>query len=46
MPYPAFDRSRLQIKPLAERDHDLERLIKAKGLLAAEPSDPADPSGA
>jgi hypothetical protein len=24
MPYPAFDRSRLQIKPLAQRQHDLD----------------------
>ncbi len=25
MPYPTFDRSRLQLKPLAEREHDLTR---------------------
>jgi hypothetical protein len=24
MPFPAFDRSRLEIKPLAERQHDLD----------------------
>ena len=25
MPYPIFDRSRLNLKPLAEREHDLTR---------------------
>src|SRR5919109_120076 len=40
MPYPLFDRSRLRIRPLAERDHDLNvahvlRLVAARQAGAA-----------
>src|SRR5262245_41823454 len=43
MPYPLFDRSRLRIRPLAERDHDLN-LAHLLRLEAAPPFDhPAIP---
>src|SRR5919204_2362391 len=44
MPYPLFDRSRLRIRPLAERDHDLN-LAHVLRLDAAPPFDhPALPT--
>ena len=42
MPYPAFDRSRLHIKPLAERAHDLD--LSALLPLDAPPSEFAHPA--
>src|SRR5262245_26107577 len=42
MPYPTFDRARLQIKPLAQRQHDLD--LSALLPLDAPPPDFAHPA--
>jgi hypothetical protein len=42
MPFPTFDRSRLHIKPLARREHDLDLSVILP--LDAPPPDLADPS--
>src|SRR5437764_10883191 len=42
MPYPAFDRSRLRVQPLAERQHDLD--LSAVLPLDADPPAFAHPA--